>query len=159
MNVFVDLEETVIDSWNSGMLLNSAQVREWLHARGCRQVHIFSFAVWHAADRVHFDRNFRRMLTRALDVGIVSCPTVEDFMAADRAVTRTHWGTDLGEFVGMRGKVGAFTSWCELHHAGQHNVLLDDVVPNAVWTNTDTGTTLEFVNVARVVRHPCTAAP
>jgi hypothetical protein len=159
MNVFLDLEETVIDSWHSGMLLNSAQVREWLHTRGVRQVHIFSFAVWHEDDRAHFDRNFRGMLTRALDVNIVACATVADFMTADQAITRTHWGTDLCEFVGTRGKVGAFTSWCELHHAGQHSVLLDDVVPNAVWTNTDTGTTLEFVNVARLLNQPNAARP
>lgn len=146
MNVFLDLEETVINNWDEALLVNTTRVREWLESRKVRRVHLFSFAVWNQKDQERFHKEIKPFLTKALGVSFLDCPTVEDFLLADLKVTAVHWDS-LHEFIATRGKVDAFRSWCKLHFDGKHNVLLDDVVPNAVWENRDSGLKLEFVNV------------
>ena len=146
MNVFLDLEGTVITNWDENLLMNTTKVRLWLESLGVRKVHVFSFAVWNDRDKSVFDKQMKPFLTKALGVSFIDCPTVEDFFKADLEVTGVHWES-LSDFVSVRGKVDAFRSWCEHKFDGQHNVLLDDVVPNAVWENKDSGLKLEFVNV------------
>lgn len=147
MNVFLDLEETVIDSWDSGLLCNSSQVREWLAQHNVKQVDIFSFAVWNEQDQDKFWREMARPLNKALDVGMGNCITVQDMMQQDRALTGIDWAGDVTEFICLRGKVGAFTNWCRLLHAGNDCVLIDDIVPNMDIINHDTGGSIKFINV------------
>ena len=46
MNLYLDLEQTVIDSWDSGLLINSTTVKDWLERLAVKEVSVFSFAVW-----------------------------------------------------------------------------------------------------------------
>jgi hypothetical protein len=145
--VFLDLEETVIDSWDSGLLVNSAQVRDWLAQHEIKGVDIFSFAVWNQQDQLKFDREFAPILRKALDVGIRNCITVQSMMEKDSTLTGINWQGDITEFICLRGKVGAFTNWCRLHHAADVCVLIDDIVPNMDIINHDTGGVIKFINV------------
>ena len=149
MNVFLDLEETVINNWTEGMLLNSSRVREWLQDLNIKQVRLFSFAIWNEKDQFRFEKEFKPVLRRALDVGFIDCPSVEDFIKADLKVTGVLWD-NLHEFAVIRGKQDAFRSWCKLHFDGQHNVLLDDTVTNGIWHNKDTNLKLEFINITAI---------
>lgn len=146
MNVFLDLEETVINNWQEGMLVNSTRVRNWLSSLGVNGVQIFSFAVWNQIDQIRFWKEINPVLTKALDVHVRLCPTTEDMLAADLAVTGVKW-ENLHEFIATRGKVDAFRSWCKHHHPHEHSILLDDTVPNAVWEDFDSGLMLHFLNV------------
>lgn len=145
-NVFLDLEGTIISSWGENFLVNTHKVREWLASLKVNKVHVFSFAVYNEQDRTVFEKRIKPYLSKALDVVFLDCPTVEDFLAAEFAVTKVRWET-LYEFSTVRGKVDAFYSWCKYHYDGKHNILLDDTVPNAVWEDKDTKLKLEYVNV------------
>jgi hypothetical protein len=146
MNVFLDLEGTVIDTWHSGMLINSAQVREWLAAMSVKRVHIFSFAVTNDADQAWFWKNIAPSLRRALDIDIIDCPTVQDFQRADLMVTGVKWENTM-EFITVRGKQDAFRSWCKLNYDSLHNILLDDTVPNLYMNWVDSNLIVECMNI------------
>ena len=144
--VFLDLEETVIDSWDSGLLVNSGKVRDFLQQNSVKSVHIFSFAIWTDKDKVDFDKRLRPFLKRALSTDFRMVPSVEDMMKVDTAITGVHFDS-ITDFLSIRGKQGAFMSFCKHHFDRKHNVLVDDVVPNAMFHNFDTGLKLQFVNV------------
>ena len=143
--VFLDLEETVITSWDEGFLCNASRVREFLAEQKATNFTVFSFAVWHDRDKADFERLHRRVLERALDCTVLACPSVEDFMQADTELTGVQFDS-LTDFISIRGKVGAFTSWVRFHELGDA-LLVDDVVPNLDVVNRDTGEVTRFINV------------
>lgn len=149
MEIFLDLEETVIDSWQSGLLINATAVREFLKARNAKSVHIFSFAIWHDSDVWEFRKRLCRPLERALDISVAQILSAEQMMMIDTEKTNLHHDS-ITDFVALRGKIGAFMSWCGHRFPDQHCVLVDDVVPNATWKNHDTMLTCEFVNIETV---------
>lgn len=146
MNVFLDLEETVIDSWNSGLLINVQKLKDFLNEQKVKEVRIFSFAIWDEADQRDFAARLLDPIERALGVGVLSCPSVAELLRVEKEFTSTFFDS-LTDFISLRGKTGAFRTWCEAMHPGEVSVLIDDVVPNACWINSDTGTDLKFVNV------------
>lgn len=75
---FLDLEETVITSWDDPVLMNVSKLREFFSERHISEIHIFSFAVSHDRDRDQFKREMQEMLEQALDVKIVKVFTVEE---------------------------------------------------------------------------------
>lgn len=145
-DIFLDLEETVINNWDDGFLVNSTKLRNFLKCQRVSEVGIFSFAVWNKDDFDRFDRVHRRVIERALDCAVKSCPTVDEMMSADKEMTRVHFD-NLSEFMGIRGKVGAFTNWCRRHNL-QKTMLVDDTVPNIDIIDRDTMSVIRFVNVA-----------
>ena len=145
LQVFLDLEETVINNWNEGLLCNATRVREFLAAQEAKSFTVFSFAVWDQQDQDDFDRLHRRGLERALDCKVAACPSVDDFMRVDTELTGVHFDS-LTDFISIRGKVGAFTNWCRFHGLTRA-VLVDDVVPNVDIVNRDNGDLIRFINV------------
>jgi hypothetical protein len=149
LNVFLDLEETVINNWRDGQLVNTAKVRSLLKDLGVSSVHLFSFAVYNDADKAHFTKVLKPFLEQALEVEFLDNPSVADFKLADTQLTGIHWDS-LTDFIQVRGKIDGFRSWCKVKFDKQHNVLIDDTVPNATWHNTDTGLVLQFIDVRRL---------
>lgn len=143
MKYFLDLEETVIDSWQSGRLVNVNKLK----TLNMSEVTIFSFAVWNAQDIAHFDKQLRSMIELAVNVKVVKCPTVQDMMEADTKFTGVHWHGDVTEFITLRGKFNAFVHWSNLMHPTDDCMLVDDIVPNVDIVNRDTGRKLAFLNV------------
>lgn len=149
IQVFLDLEETVIDSWGSGLLVNTEKVKNWLQNRNAKHVHIFSFAVWNDKDKQDFDRDFRNVLERVFDVTILTVPSVEELAHEHFRATGTRWES-VTDFISHVGKPGGFEFWAEHRFAGDHCVLLDDVVPNKTVINHDNGTVIELVNITKL---------
>lgn len=149
MQVFLDLEETLVNSWNDPILCNVQKLTSWFRKENVTEVHLFSFAVWDEKDRQHFVNNLQGFLENAFNVKFVTVSTVEDFMKADTKVTGIRF-IDLTEFITIRGKVGAFQSWCKLHFPQDATCFLfDDVVPNMTIEDHDNRTALHFVNVVK----------
>jgi len=150
MNIYIDLEGTVIDIWTDPVLINCDRVRQWIsdhhYLHGVRQVGIFSFAVWNQRDQDQFWNQLAPPLQEALDIKISQCPSIEEMMQADFGLTNVHWD-GIHDFVSVRGKKDAFRSWCVLNHPGQHSLLLDDTVPNAIWQDLDSELLVELVNI------------
>lgn len=145
--VFVDLELTLIESWHNPILCNVQKLTNWFKANDVKDVHLFSFAVWNEKDKQDFKNDFQDFLQQAFDINFVSVPSVEDFQKVDTKVTGLHFDS-LTDFISIRGKVGAFQSWCK-HHFQKDNTcfLFDDVVPNCTIEDHDNRLTLHFVNV------------
>jgi hypothetical protein len=150
MNVFLDLEETIIHSWSDARLMNAQRIRDFLHQNSVNQVSIFSFAVWDDNDQMKFASEIQPMLETALDVRVVLCPTVQDMMLADTQLTGVHWHGDVGEFIPIRGKHDAFHNWCMLNCVGQSSVLIDDVVKNTFFIDHDSNTVVTTLNVNKL---------
>ena len=151
MNIFLDLEDTVIDNWFSGNPVNIEQVRFFLKMCDVKEVHIFSFAIWFDNHVEEFNRRHKGMLEDLLDVKITAAPHVTEIMEADFTFTGLHI-ENVTEFICLRGKHDAFLNWCLTQHAGEHNVLIDDIVPNRVTIDFDTKTKIESINVANINR-------
>lgn len=150
MNVFLDLEETIIHSWSDPRLMNAQKIRDFLHKNDANQVTIFSFAVWDDKDQDRFADDILPMIETALDVKVVLCPTVQDMMLADTKLTGVHWHGDVSEFIPIRGKHGAFHNWCMLNCVGKSSVLIDDVVKNTFFIDHDSNTVVTTLNVNKL---------
>lgn len=143
MKFFLDLEETVIDCWQSGCLVNVNKLKNL----NMPEVTIFSFAVWDEIDQKKFATDFKPMIELALNTKVVLCPTVQDMMLADTKLTGVRWNGDVTEFITLRGKFNAFVSWCNLFHPSADCMLVDDIVPNVDIVNRDSGRKISFLNV------------
>ena len=148
--LFLDLEETVVDSWQSQRLVNIGAVKSFLQNNSFDEVDVFSFAVWNNDDVAVFNRDLKPVLNRALNVNLKDCPSVPDVMKADTKLTGVQWHNDVTEFIQVRGKFTAFLNWCKLNHPNDNCVLLDDMVPNVTVVDRDTGTVIQFVNVNKI---------
>jgi hypothetical protein len=145
-NVFLDLEDTVLDDWESGLLVNTEKVKTFLHSLSVTEFTVFSFAVWDESDVEVFNQRHKSLLETSLQVKVKSCPTLKDFMSADVKHTGVRF-VQLHEFISVRGKVDAFRTWCDVHYPDQNCVLVDDTVPNLDLLNRDSGRVLRYVNV------------
>ena len=45
MILFLDLEDTIIESWNDPFLINVEKIKEWLKCHSFKEIRLFSFAV------------------------------------------------------------------------------------------------------------------
>ena len=127
--VFLDLEETIIDNWGNQELINVQRIGHWLAQHHVKSVSIFSFAIWNAADQMKFWEQLAPRITRALGVDIDSVPSLEEVWRADTKNTGIRFD-NLADFLGMRGKSGAFQNWSRWCCQGANTVLIDDVVPD-----------------------------
>lgn len=145
--VFLDLEETVIDNWDNGMLVNSTHIREFLSAMGVASFTVFSFAIENEISKAIFEKNHRPFIEQALDCKVALCPSIRDFQTNDTLVTGTFFNT-MTDFILIRGKEGAFINWCRNKHPDENCVLVDDTVKNIDVIDRDTGQIIRFINVA-----------
>ena len=150
-HMFLDLEETVIDSWDSAKLLmtNCRAIRRMLKSRGVNEVTIFSFAVQTPEEREEAMTHLRPRLEKVLDVKIVDVILVQQMQQADQQWRKCRLD-DMTEFIMLRGKTDAFFAWASLKHPGEQCTLIDDVVPNSESRDWDTDTVVEFRNIEQV---------
>lgn len=151
-NIFLDLEGTLIDDWDSMNLLSNQvdAVKTLLKNRNVNAVHIFSFAIHNAIDIMRFEDELKPRLESRLGVKILSTPCMIEMKEADEKWRKCRL-FDMNEFIILRGKRDAFESWVSLNHAGEESTLIDDVVQNMHMHDTDSGTEIFFQNVARTV--------
>ena len=151
-NMFLDLEGTVIEDWDSFRLMteNIRSIRHALEHRKIKEVHIFSFAIHDEADVARFVSELQPTLERHLQVPIVGVHTIQEMKHVDE-VWRGCRLFDMSEFILLRGKQGAFESWAASKHPGQSSALIDDVVPNLILNNLDTQTQTWFHNITAIV--------
>lgn len=147
-NFFLDLEGTIIQSWDNPNLINVDSIKKWLKDRDVKQIHIFSFAIFNKDDQDKFVARFKTPLQDVLGVDIVSWPDKRSMMDADLPIK---WDNEW-DFSSVRGKQGAFLIWATQNFAGQHSVLIDDCVPNRVVSDLDTNTIITTINVNKVIK-------
>lgn len=146
--LFLDLEETVIESWQNPLLCNISKVKKFLADFDTKDVRIFSFAVWNENDRREFDFSIKGLLERAFDVNIVWCPTLEEITKEVASFTGCRW--ELHEISSVWGKHRTFIDFCTSQFSDIECVLLDDVVPNLELFNKDKNLKIRLVNVTQL---------
>lgn len=145
---FFDLEDTLIDSWASGLLVHTSVVREFLQRYDIRGFHIFSFAVWNERDRATFDQDLRQLLERTFQVQILTCPTLEDFREA--TLEQAQMAFSASGYCQQWGKVRAFQDYVRHHGFDGRAVLVDEMVPTASTVERQSGHVIEYVNVSHL---------
>lgn len=154
--VFLDLEETVINNWHEQYLVNTLKVKDWLQSIEAKEVDIFSFAIYHDADKTKFVKEMKPFLERVLEVEINTWPSVIEMAIADTKETGDYWLRDsesLGiiEYINVRGKTYGFINYVRQVYRGQNCVLLDDVVPDMTVTfDNEDPQTIQLVNVKKL---------
>lgn len=146
--IFVDLEGTVIEDWDSGRLMidHIQAIQHLLTSRQVAEIHIFSFAIHNSTDQERFALEIQPHLESRLGVRIVGVPTIVEMMEVDRQWRQCRLD-DLTEFILIRGKQGAFESWAAMKHPGGSTTLIDDVVRNVDIMNLDTRTEISCRNI------------
>lgn len=152
--IFLDLEETVINNWQDGLLTQHVeQIKKmfnWLNRHGyyVESYGIFSFAICNDEDMYQFfERGMVQQLANALEIDpfqmkdIVTC---DRMLAASKEFSGLHYES-WSDFCTLKGKHGAFKDWALLHADKYRNdnwVLIDDVVPmeTTFRTHTDVAT-------------------
>lgn len=149
-HIFLDLEQTVIDSWESQCLINIEQVRTRLadhFAVGESVMHIFSFAIWDEKDEANFRCELETRLMEALGLQVrFIVHRVDQISNAVFKNTGVLW--ERQELITCLGKQEAFTQFCRAKFGkGDHCILLDDMVMNSVTVDTDFNRIIQAVRI------------
>lgn len=149
-HIFLDLEQTVIDSWESQCLINIEQVRAKLadhFAVGESVMHIFSFAIWDDRDECVFRSDLEARLMEALGLHTRFVVHSVDRIGGELLrSTRVLW--ERQELITCLGKQEVFTQFCRAKfNRAVHCILLDDTVINSVTIDTDFSRIIQTVRI------------
>ena len=148
INLFFDLEETLIKSWQDPLLCNIARcqgVKEQLEAFDSVSFHVFSFAISNDADKQIFFNEIQPTLEKVLNISFGLVPSVEEITKEVIRFTKTRF--EPWELPSVWGKPRSFSDFCNSRKLSGLNVLIDDVVPNQVAFSLDSDVHVATVNV------------
>jgi hypothetical protein len=149
MKVWLDLEETIINNWDDGRLINVTKIRKWLDILEVEEISIWSFAIWNDKDIKSFEWMMKEEIEVALRRRIVDYPSVEAMRAYVYEYERIKYDSQ-SEFMTLNGKRWSFIKYCMVHQIGQHSILLDDAVPNLDVYDRKTKTNIQLYNVVDI---------
>lgn len=131
--IWLDLEQTIISSWDDPILCNVEKIRNFLI--NTKSVNIFSFAVWNEKDRKHFRNNLAPWLSRELNVQFNRCPSIEQIIN-DIFWKIKNIKIDQVSLVNEWGKARVFEEFIRVTGGSGEFVLIDDVVEDTSITRT-----------------------
>lgn len=141
--VFVDLEETLVESWTNLLLCKKSKVEAFVEEHG-NVVQLFSFAVWDDNDIKIFNDQIKPVCEAGHGLVFEKVWCCKDFLYAVKKYTGVHF--ELHEILSVWGKARTFEDFVlNLGLRDTEFVLLDDVVPNKVVTFQDTGNVIRYV--------------
>jgi hypothetical protein len=148
-NIFLDLEETIIESWQNPVLVNSSRMKDWLEDKRVTEIGIFSFAILNEADLHVFNKDIKPMLETRLAVTISKVFTVEEVCLIIRKNFGAFWEPD--EIPLIWGKTKAFVDVCTATMPrGSTCVLIDDVVDDMSIHNTTKDLIIKTINIKTI---------
>jgi hypothetical protein len=135
MVVFIDLESTVIDTWDNGNLYHKGirQIKEHLSDYDIKEVFVFSYAIYDDIDKKEFVNEFKPRLENVLNVKVNAPWSIEDFrkIAAHKLKCRM----TQEDFFDFMKKDIMFPIFVEHIHKSFDDVdyvLFDDMVENTM---------------------------
>jgi hypothetical protein len=145
--VWIDLEETIIDSWSSGLLINHHKIKNWLDTNNIDDINIWSFAIWDEKDQKEFvSSGMHESIERVLNRKILSSVSVTEMHKLVYQYEKVRYDNDT-DFMSLNGKHWSFIKFCMGHHVGQDCILIDDCVPSWIIEDTKTGGKITLINV------------
>ena len=142
MNLFLDLEETVIDDWFSGVFLHhkmenmKSMIRELEKQRNDKFDHlvVFSFAITSDRDVDHFNLHFKEHLESFFEIKVNTVFKSDNknlFKLAKSAGLDVLPGDLPSDVFNGNLKQEAFEAFALKHHRNEFSLLFDDVVSNS----------------------------
>ena len=144
--LFLDLEDTIIESWDNPFLINVSKIKEWLVQHSFDEIRLFSFAVHSERDALIFNMYMKPAIEQVLDVVIHPdiFVTGNEFKKIGKFFMESVTHNELFSEI---GKYRSFIAWCNIHFKGNHCVLLDDAFSNETQLLWDSNTQIDFVEV------------
>lgn len=143
MNLFLDLEETVIDDWYSAKFLphNIKIIREKIKQLEehfddkFEYIDIFSFAILEQKDLDRFDIYFKNDIEKIfkLPVRNILCfdkPFINTFLKQFNTSIKSN--QRMQDVLTLNSKSQMFELFCKDNHKGERSILFDDVVEDEV---------------------------
>lgn len=147
MNVWLDLEDTIITTWAEGVLLRPSRIKQWLDEQGVKDIHIWSFAIWDETDKqIFLQSGMKDMIESALERSIDEFPSVKEMQAVIFKHERMMYESRT-EFMQLNGKQWSFIKYCLGEYPGQCCILIDDAVSSLHIKDMKSGTEIQLINV------------
>lgn len=142
--VFLDLEETLVESWTDHRLVKKHKVTEFLNLHG-REVELFSFAVYNQDDVKQFNKELKDFLEGVHNITFTKVHALDDMVKVVQDFRSMKFESPV-EIISLFGKTRVFEDFCLAQNLKNHKfVLLDDTVENRTVKYTDKNVELEFV--------------
>jgi len=143
--LFLDLEETVIQSWDNPIFCNTDFILDILKQEQVKQVHIFSFAIYNDRDKKIFENTMKSGLEQHLGVEILSWVSIKELI--EKIFNHTNTLFDENELITLWGKVRSFHDFCSSEFNNIECILVDDVVPNSRFDLFDKNLSIRTIRV------------
>ena len=137
MEVWLDLEDTIITNWNEALLTNNGKIKKWLDERDVKELRIWSFAIQNNNDKERFVRSgIKRMIETALERPILEWLSVEEMQTLVQYYDGIIYESQT-EFRQIHSKQWSFIKFCLGSKKNMTCVLIDDAVANLKITEYD----------------------
>ena len=152
--IFLDLENTIILSWDDFLnnpyngLINEKSIRKYLKSINCKEIRIFSHAIYDCDDLRLFHRDMCRMIEILLNVKVVHVETVINLIVQQRLGNMT-----ASAYCRMFSKTDSFTRYLETQSDSNTDfeyVLIDDEVVDKRLNCVSYE--VEFINIKSILR-------
>lgn len=143
-HLFIDLEDTVIKSWDDQALINIDTIKRHIAEIKPDFVHIYSAAIWYQRDVDNFNSGLKSVLERELGV------TFEPTMSIAEFKRKTSWATldvSTGELLLTIGKFRLFLDICKTLFKNSRCVLLDDMCDNEITVSKTHNVEIEMIRI------------
>ena len=146
--VWVDLEETLIDSWGEFNVIdrNINNINKLLKKVKQTEMSVWSFAIWTENDIKRFNTNgIKQQLEELLEFNFTNIHTIDEMKQMVEEYDQFKYN-DTVEFIQLNQKLWSFVKYC-LNHSNTSFWLIDDCVPNMTIQNKDSNVTINCINV------------
>jgi hypothetical protein len=143
-NLFLDLEETLIMSWNNPTIINVEQIKKLIFDISPDNIHIFSAAIWDSNDVDHFEKHLKDRLEKVFEIKISFVLSMEE------CKRKTSWATlntDISELLLLIGKFRLFADVCKTLFKNSECFLIDDMCENELIINLDNCVVINSIKI------------
>jgi hypothetical protein len=147
--IWLDLEETVIYSWNDAWFTGHCpKIKSWLDFHNPTEINIWSFAIWSQEDRDYFvNSGLKEEITKELGYRISKYPDIPTMMEWIYAYEKIKY-ENLYEFAQLNGKAWSFIKYA-MTRQNVKMFLVDDAVPTMELKLPEQNVEIYLLNVAR----------
>lgn len=146
--MFLDLEQTLIESWDKPYLIHIKQVEDLIKSyKNLSNVsfHIFSYAIWDEYDKTIFECEMKQRIEDQYGITISTWLSVQEMQKICGDYLRICM--DQGDFFGFMKKEIAFPIICNSQFRDTNCILLDDVVRASKITDDLTRNSIHMINI------------
>lgn len=146
--VWLDLEETLIDSWGEFNILDQKveNIKTLLKKVKPDEMSVWSFAIWTEKDIARFNTNgIKQQLEDLLEFKFSNIHTIDEMQKMVEQYDGFKYVNTV-EFIQINQKLWSFVKYC-FNHNNTNFWLIDDCIPNMTIQNKDNNVTINCINI------------